>query len=77
MSMGRDPRMLFKEITSQDTFIPPDLDEMTLWGLLVNFISEPPKRQKLNYVNTIDDVVHLLKTSQKIMVLTGAGVSLM
>eukprot|EP00106_Octopus_bimaculoides_P020205 XP_014787647.1 PREDICTED: NAD-dependent protein deacetylase sirtuin-1-like [Octopus bimaculoides] len=75
MSMGRDPRMLFKEITSQDTFIPPDLDEMTLWGLLVNFISEPPKRQKLNYVNTIDDVVHLLKTSQKIMVLTGAGVS--
>ena len=76
MSMGRDPRMLFKELISPDTFIPPDLDEMTLWGLLANFITEPPKRKKLNHINSIDDVVHLLKTSKKIMVLTGAGVSI-
>lgn len=75
MSIGRNPRMLFKELISPDTFIPPDLDEMTLWGLLANFITEPPKRKKLNNINTIDDVVHLLKTSKKIMVLTGAGVS--
>lgn len=75
MSLGRDPRMLFKELISPDTLIPTDLDEMTLWGLLANFITEPPKRKKLNHINSIDDVVHLLKTSKKIMVLTGAGVS--
>lgn len=74
MSLGRDPRMLFKELISPDTLIPTDLDEMTLWGLLANFITEPPKRKKLNHINSIDDVVHLLKTSKKIMVLTGAGV---
>lgn len=33
------------------------------------------KRRKLNHINTIEDVVELLKKSSKIVVLSGAGVS--
>jgi hypothetical protein len=32
-------------------------------------------RQKLETVNTLDDVVSLLRTSKKIVVLAGAGIS--
>lgn len=38
-------------------------------------MSEPPKRQKLPHVNTILDVVELIRKSKNIIVLTGAGVS--
>lgn len=53
--------------------LPPDLDDMTLWQIIIN-ISEPPKRKKRKDVNTLDDVVKLLKESKRILVLTGAGV---
>ncbi|KAL3193677.1 hypothetical protein MRX96_017019 [Rhipicephalus microplus] len=36
---------------------------------------EPPRRTKLEHVNTLDDVVHLLRNCQRVLVLTGAGVS--
>lgn len=38
-------------------------------------MSEPPKRQKLSHVNTMADVVELIKNCKNIIVLTGAGVS--
>ena len=38
-------------------------------------MSEPPKRQKLTHINTVSDVVQLIKNSCNIIVLTGAGVS--
>lgn len=38
-------------------------------------MSEPPRRQKLRHINTLTDVVRLIKGSRKIIVLTGAGVS--
>jgi len=38
-------------------------------------MAEPEPRNKLSHVNTLDDVVSLLKSSSKIIVLTGAGVS--
>lgn len=34
-----------------------------------------PSRKKLPYHNTVDDVLHLLSTSKRIVVMTGAGVS--
>lgn len=43
--------------------------------LVLNIMSEPPRRQKLRHVNTLTDVVRLIKNSKKIIVLTGAGVS--
>ncbi|KAM6916241.1 NAD-dependent protein deacetylase sirtuin-1 [Xenentodon cancila] len=47
---------------------------MTLWQIILN-ISEPPKRKKRKDINTLEDVVRLLHESKKIIVLTGAGVS--
>lgn len=38
-------------------------------------MSEPPRRQKLRHINTLSDVVRLIRNSKKIIVLTGAGVS--
>lgn len=38
-------------------------------------MSEPPRRQKLKHINTLTDVVRLIRNSNRIIVLTGAGVS--
>ena len=43
--------------------------------MILNLLCEPPKREKLTLVNTLENVVDLIKSCSKIMVLTGAGVS--
>ncbi|MCJ8730853.1 hypothetical protein PDJAM_G00189220 [Pangasius djambal] len=68
-----DPRTILNDLLP-DTAIPPDLDDMTLWQIVIN-ISEPPKRKKRKDINTIEDVIRLLHDCKKILVLTGAGVS--
>ncbi|KAK3573600.1 hypothetical protein QTP86_030013 [Hemibagrus guttatus] len=68
-----DPRTILNELLPE-TVIPPDLDDMTLWQIVLN-ISEPPKRKKRKDINTIEDVTRLLNDCKKILVLTGAGVS--
>uniref|UniRef100_A0A1A8EKQ6 protein acetyllysine N-acetyltransferase n=1 Tax=Nothobranchius korthausae TaxID=1143690 RepID=A0A1A8EKQ6_9TELE len=68
-----DPRAILRDLLPE-TILPPDLDDMTLWQIIIN-ISEPPKRKKRKDVNTLEDVVRLLQESKKILVLTGAGVS--
>ena len=75
MQDGVDPRDLLSRLLAPDTEIPSDFDDLTIWKIIINMLAEPPRRLKLKEVNTLDDVVHLLKTSNKIMVLTGAGVS--
>ncbi|XP_055376381.1 NAD-dependent histone deacetylase sirtuin-1 [Condylostylus longicornis] len=73
MTSGANPRDILSQILMKD--ISPDLDDMNLWKIIASMLTEPPRRQKLNDVNTIGDVVNLLRTSEKIIVLTGAGVS--
>ncbi|XP_077469630.1 NAD-dependent protein deacetylase sirtuin-1 isoform X1 [Stigmatopora argus] len=68
-----DPRIILRELLPE-TVLPPDLDDMTLWQIIIN-ISEPPKRKKRKDINTLEDVVRLLHESKRILVLTGAGVS--
>ncbi|XP_056147431.1 NAD-dependent protein deacetylase sirtuin-1 [Lampris incognitus] len=68
-----DPRTILKDLLPE-TVLPPDLDDMTLWQIIIN-ISEPPKRKKRKDINTLEDVVRLFHESKKIIVLTGAGVS--
>lgn len=46
-----------------------------MFQIIANMMSEPPRRQKLRHINTMTDVVRLIKCSKKIIVLTGAGVS--
>ncbi|XP_060071352.1 NAD-dependent protein deacetylase sirtuin-1-like [Ylistrum balloti] len=75
MMTGINPRVILNDLIMSDVLIPEDMDDFTLWKIIVNIMSEPPRRKKLLHVNTMDDVLHLLKTCSKIMVLTGAGVS--
>uniref|UniRef100_A0A8C1Y9Z8 Sirtuin 1 n=1 Tax=Cyprinus carpio TaxID=7962 RepID=A0A8C1Y9Z8_CYPCA len=41
---GTDPRAILKDLLPE-TVLPADLDDMTLWQIIIN-ISEPPKRKK-------------------------------
>ncbi|XP_028279118.1 NAD-dependent protein deacetylase sirtuin-1 [Parambassis ranga] len=68
-----DPRAILRDLLPE-TVLPPDLDDMTLWQIIIN-ISEPPKRKKRKDINTLEDVVRLLHESRRVLVLTGAGVS--
>ncbi|XP_012276625.1 NAD-dependent protein deacetylase sirtuin-1 isoform X2 [Orussus abietinus] len=75
MLTGADPRDLLHHLLMDSTQIPDQVDDLSLWKIVVNMMSEPPRRQKLRHVNTLTDVVRLIKNSKKIIVLTGAGVS--
>lgn len=71
--IGTDPRTILKDLLPE-TIPPPELDDMTLWQIVINILSEPPKRKKRKDINTIEDAVKLLQECKKIIVLTGAGV---
>lgn len=73
---GANPReILSKFLPTSAQRISPELTDMTLWRILASMMAEPPRRKKLSYVNTFDDVIDLLHKSKNIIVLTGAGVS--
>lgn len=73
--LGADPRELLKELLPANAVLPRGLDQLDLWQLLVQLMSEPPKRKKLPQFNTLDDAVQLIKDAKNIIVLTGAGIS--
>ncbi|XP_076672725.1 sirtuin 1 [Andrena cerasifolii] len=75
MLIGADPRNLLHHLLMDSTQIPEQVDDLTLWKIIINMMSEPPRRQKLRHINTLSDVVRLIRTSKRIIVLTGAGVS--
>ncbi|XP_060097107.1 NAD-dependent protein deacetylase sirtuin-1 [Heteronotia binoei] len=74
LMIGTDPRAILKDLLPE-TIPPPELDDMTLWQIVINILSEPPKRKKRKDINTIEDAVKLLQECKKVIVLTGAGVS--
>ncbi|XP_022906438.1 NAD-dependent protein deacetylase sirtuin-1 [Onthophagus taurus] len=75
MASGVDPRALLIELGVELQDLPASVDDLMLWKLIINMLAEPPRRHKLRHVNTIDDVVRLLKGAKNVIVLTGAGVS--
>lgn len=75
MMKGVNPREVLQSLISSEAVIPKDLDNLTLWKIILNMLSEPPTRTKLTTVNTLQDVVGLIQSSRNIVVLTGAGVS--
>ena len=62
-------------LTLHNLLQSPDLSSEMLWRIIVQVLSEPPSRAKLPNVNTIEDVVDLVQSCSKILVITGAGVS--
>ncbi|XP_053211746.1 NAD-dependent protein deacetylase sirtuin-1-like [Panonychus citri] len=76
MILGTDPRNVLREVLPEALeHLPPRVDNLILWKILLNLFSEPPPRKKLPHVNTLDDVVDLIRNCSNIIVLTGAGVS--
>ena len=76
MIIGVNPRSLLSQLVTDGTQIPQQIDDLTLWKIIMNMMSEPPRRHKLRHINTLADVVRLIKGAKKIIVLTGAGVSI-
>lgn len=72
---GANPRELLSQMLPNSGQLAPGLNDMTLWRILASMLSEPPRRQKLRYINTFADVIQLVRESKNIIVLTGAGVS--
>ncbi|KAG8228797.1 hypothetical protein J437_LFUL006676 [Ladona fulva] len=75
MVMGADPRELLSQLVVDGSEIPHQFDDVTLWKIIVNILSEPPRREKLRHINSLSDVVRLLRGAKNVIVLTGAGVS--
>lgn len=75
MATGADPRAILIDLLPGGSQVPEGIDNVTLWKVLFNLLSEPPRREKLADVNTLEDVVQLIQGSSNILVLTGAGVS--
>lgn len=61
MSKGVNPREILAELGVDGGQIPEYVDDVTIWKLIINMLSEPPRRNKLRHVNTLDDVVRLMK----------------
>ena len=78
MMAGVHPRsILDRLLPTVASSLPPDLNEFEVWSLIADYfqmLREPPRRKKLPDVNTFDDALSLLRSSKRIMVLTGAGV---
>lgn len=72
---GVDPRDVLRSIRPGVTHIPAHIDDITLWKVIIDILSEPPRRERLRHVSVLEDVVRLIRASSNTLVLTGAGVS--
>ncbi|VDL98664.1 unnamed protein product [Schistocephalus solidus] len=75
ISAGYDnPRLLLTRIFGMDESILPT-NSSSLWGIIYNILSDPTPRRRLKQYSTLDSVVKLINSSSRILVLTGAGIS--
>ena len=51
MRRGEDPRGILINLLPSGSEIPELLDNMTMWKVLFNLLSEPPRRKKLEQIN--------------------------
>jgi len=75
MRRGENPKDILENLLPSGSEIPDSLDNMTMWKVLFNLLSEPPRRKKLETLNTLQDCVEIIRKSRNIIILTGAGVS--
>lgn len=69
-----DPRVLLVQVFGLDEkSLPSDSDE--LLNLLVRLLTEPPPRQRIKSINSLETVLELLSNAKSILVITGAGIS--
>uniref|UniRef100_A0A224XMH2 protein acetyllysine N-acetyltransferase n=1 Tax=Panstrongylus lignarius TaxID=156445 RepID=A0A224XMH2_9HEMI len=75
MINGVSPRVVFNQLVGENTELPESISDTALWRVIFSYLTEPPKRNRLAKTTSLEDVIQLLQTCSKIIVLTGAGVS--
>lgn len=74
ISNNANPRDILSQLMP-GLSIPSHVDDISLWRLVLEILSEPAPRQQLKHISTLDHVKQLLSTCKNIVVLTGAGIS--
>ncbi|XP_028408359.1 NAD-dependent protein deacetylase sirtuin-1-like [Dendronephthya gigantea] len=75
IELGTDPCHILKEMLPSNFSLPEGMDLYMMWKLIFDLLTDPQPRQKLPDINTLDQVLDLLRSCRNILVLTGAGVS--
>uniref|UniRef100_T1HBF6 protein acetyllysine N-acetyltransferase n=1 Tax=Rhodnius prolixus TaxID=13249 RepID=T1HBF6_RHOPR len=75
MINGVSPRVVFNQLVGEPTELPESISDTALWRVIFSYLTEPPRRSRLAKTTSLEDVIQLLQTCSKIIVLTGAGVS--
>ncbi|XP_031629185.1 NAD-dependent protein deacetylase sirtuin-1 isoform X2 [Contarinia nasturtii] len=77
IASGVNPRECLSRIfvNSPKQTIPENITDNDLWRVIAAILSDPPRRQRLQDIQTIEEVCDTIKKSKNIIVLTGAGVS--
>ena len=75
MEKGIAPKEIVRELTGN--VLPDEVDDISAWRFIVRLLSDTSVtcRPKLSHINTVEDVISLIQKSSKVIVLTGAGVS--
>ncbi|KAL5107436.1 NAD-dependent protein deacetylase sirtuin-1 [Taenia crassiceps] len=69
-----NPRLLLTRIFGVNPgVLPPDAG--SVWGILFSLLSETNSRKRLKQYSTMESVIQLLRDRSRILVLTGAGIS--
>lgn len=69
------PEEILQDILGENVQISTDADEVSLWEAVLELIFHPPSRDPLPHVTSLDDVIQLIRHSNNIIVLSGAGIS--
>lgn len=77
IASGVNPRDCLSRIfvNSPKQTIPENITDNDLWRVIAAILSDPPRRQRLQHIQTMEQVCDTIKKSKNIIVLTGAGVS--
>lgn len=77
IASGVNPRDYLTRIfaNSPKQSIPENVTDNDLWRVIAAILSDPPRRQRLQHIQTLEHVCDTIKKSKNIIVLTGAGVS--
>lgn len=62
-------------VNASNTQIPDNISDNELWRIIATILTDPPRRPRLQHINSIEDVCSTITKSKNIIVLTGAGVS--
>ena len=75
IAAGVNPMCVLVNILPSSVTLPEGLSDLTLWRIVVEILSDVPKRSKLPHINTLHDAATLLKSCRNIVIVTGAGIS--